>query len=148
MLGSLTVRLEIGNLLGADATTLANANNTISLVQTPFAPNENLQPGNLTTANFTGSTPIAQGAANLSVGVNPVNGQQTLTVADPVGGFRFQTGNMANLPQTIYGYMYTNANQSQMLGIALLPAPVTLTAPGQFIDLGTVTFNVAFQPLS
>lgn len=144
------VRLRLGELLAADATTLAPAlaANKIALVKAPFNVNEDLVLGTLTLADFTGSTPIAGATGTQQAGVDPVTGQQKVTVLTPVGGWRWETADLVHLPQTIYGFVLLNDAGDTLLGAELLPAGTLLQTAGQFIDLGAVELSFVLRPLS
>jgi hypothetical protein len=149
MLPVRSVRLQLGILLAADTTTLAPATaNKIALVKAPFVPAEDLALGDLTLADFDGSTPIAGSTGAQPVAIDPATGDQIITIKDPLGAYRWVTSGITNLPQTIYGYALVDNAAAVLLATALLPVPVTLTAAGQQIDLGAVTMVLVQQPIS
>jgi hypothetical protein len=144
------VRLQLGELLAADATTLAppaNAN-VVALIKANFAPTENLVIGDLTLADFTGSTPLACGLGTQPAGVDPITGDQVIDLKDPVGGWRWETTNTANLPQTIYGYALATDSLVALLAVQLLPTPITLQAAGEAINLGVADMTIVQSPIS
>lgn len=144
------VRLALGDLLAADAATLAPVAlaNKVALVKASFVLNEDLVLGTLTLADFTGSTPIAGVVGAQQSGVDPVTGDQVVTILPPAGGYRFEATNAANLPQTIYGYIITDNAGAVLLGAALFPVPITLTGAGQYVDCGIVESRIVMQPMS
>lgn len=150
MLPMIAVREALGTLLAADATTLAPAVNAnkVALFMNNVAVTENLVAGDLTPATFTGSTPIAGATGAQQTGIDPVTQEQIVTIKEPVGGWRWATTNTVNLPQTIYGFALYDSTLATLLGAALLPAPITLTAAGQEINLGAVQMRFVLRPLS
>jgi hypothetical protein len=150
MLATKPVRLQIGELLAADPTTLApvaNANKVV-LIKSAFTPNELLTPADLTPADFDGSTAKLAAVGTQQAGLDPATGDQVITIVEPVGSWRWETTGTTNLPQTIYGYGLYDNTLATLLGIALLPAPLTLQIVGQQINLGTVAMTVVAQPLN
>jgi len=150
MLATLAIRLLIGDLLAADTTTLAPATgNKIALINDDFVLDENLTYADLSKADFDGSTPIVLGSGAQPVGIDPVTGEQIITMLEPVGGLRWETTGVTNLPQTIYGYaVFKNGSPNNLYGIAKLPTPITLTAAGQEINLDKATFRIVVNPLN
>jgi hypothetical protein len=149
MLPMEAVRLQIGNLLAADTTTLAPvAANKIALIKAPFTLSETLVLAGLTLADFNGSTPIAGAAGAQLVGIDPATQDQVITIKDPAGGYRWITGSLLNLPQTIYGFALIDNAGATLLGVELLPTPLALQAIGQFIDIGPVAMNIVQNPIN
>ena len=134
------LRAKAATLLAADATTLAPAalNNLIALVKSAFTPSEQTDVSTLVLADFDGSTPIAVGTGTQPTGADPNTNDEIISILPPAGGFRFATTGVTNLPQTIYGFILTDSTGATLYAAALLPAPVTLTASGQVIELPTV----------
>jgi hypothetical protein len=150
MLPMLPLRLALGTDLAANATYLAPASlaNAIALIIAPFTPNENLTLSALTLATFTGSTPIVGEAGAQEVSIDPVTLNQVITIKPPIGGWRFACTAGTGLPQTVYGFALVDNTIATLLGVQLLPVPVTISASGQAIDLGTVTMVFVQQPIS
>lgn len=149
MLPMRDVRLQLGDLLAADTTTLAPASaNKIVLIMAAFALNENLILGDLVLATFTGSTAIAGSTGAQLVGLDPVTGAQVIEIKAPVGGYRWITGNAVNLPQTIYGFALVDNAAAVLLAAAALPQPITLQEAGQFISVDPVYMTLVSQPIS
>jgi hypothetical protein len=150
MLPMKAVRLQLGELLAADATTLAPPalNNKIALVKAAFAVSEDLNAAALTLADFDGSTELSAGLGTQQVGNDPATGEQIITIKEPVGGWRFETTGVTNLPQTIYGFALLDSTLATLIGAALLPAPIALTEIGQEINLGVVQMRFVTQPLA
>jgi hypothetical protein len=150
MLPMSALRLSLGSSLAANATYLAPASlpNAIALIIAPFTPNENLTLAALTLATFTGSTPIDGIAGAQEVSIDPVTLQQKITIKPPAGGWRFACTAGSGLPQTIYGYALVDNAVAVLLGVQVLPTPITITASGQAIDLGVVEMDFVAQPIS
>jgi hypothetical protein len=150
MLPMKNLRLALGTLLAAQATTLAPATdpNVLALISAPFNLTENLIAADLTLADFTGSTPIEGVTGTQEVGIDPVTLAQVIEVTPPLGGYRWETTNTTNLPQTIYGYALLNNAMSTLLAVGELPDPITLQDAGQFIDVDSVTLTFVQQPIS
>ena len=149
MLPMKDVRLALGELLAADVATLAPvAANKIALVLDAFALTENLVIGDLVLASFTGSTPKAGAAGTQQAGINPITGDQVITILAPAGGWRWECTAAPASPQSINGFALIDDAGAVLLGAQLLDVPVTITDVGDFIDLGAVTMMFVVQPLS
>jgi len=150
MLPMLSLRLALGDLLAADANTLAPPTdaNVIALISAPFTLNENLVVGDLTLATFDVSTPKAIATGDQQVGLDPATGEQKITILAPAGGFRWEVTTTDDLPQTIYGYALLTDGLAALLAAQTLPTPITLSAVTQFIDLGAVEITFVTQPMS
>lgn len=145
-----SVRLQFGELLAADATTLAPAAdaNKMALVKAEFNDNEDLVAGDLTLADFNGSTPIIGAVGSQLVGTDPVTGDQKITIKDPAGGYRWEVGSTLNLPQTIYGRVLLSNDLADLIAYELFDQPITLTAVGQEINPGPATMVLVSAPVS
>ena len=144
------LRLKLGTLLAADSATLAPAAdaNEIALIKAAFNEDEDLVIGDLTLADFDGSTPIAGALGTQQTGIDPDTAEQRITIKDPLGGYRFITTGLTNLPQQIFGMALTNLAGTALLGVELFDEPITLTEVGQEINLGKVQMTMVLQPLS
>jgi len=147
---TLAVQAQLGELLAADATTLAPAAdaNEIVLVNAAFVPSTELAIGDLSIADFDGSTPKALGVGTQLCGFDPTTGEQVITMKDPAGGLVWETTGVTNLPQTIFGFAMTNDDGTVLLASELLPEPVTLTAAGQIVSIGQATLRLVAVPMS
>jgi hypothetical protein len=150
MLPMKDLRLQIGTAL---ATTVpldqASALNRVALVKAPFALDENLVLADLTLADFTGATAKVVALGAQGVAIDPLTGEQKITIVEPVGGWRWVTTALTNLPQVIYGYcLYDSTGPGPLLAVELLVQPVTLSAIGQQVQIGTVELTVNPSPLS
>jgi len=150
MLPMQTVRLQLGELLAADPTTLAPAANAneIALVSAAFTPSENMVIGDLTLASFVGSTPIVGATGAQQAGIDPVTSEQVITILAPAGGWRWECTTAPGTPQTVYGFALTTHLGAVLLAVALLPTPVVISAVGDFVDLGAITMRIVLQPIS
>jgi len=150
MLPMKAVRLQLGNLLAADTTTIAPATaNKIALIAAPFNPgDENLVIGNLTLATFTGSTPKSGVDDDQQVGIDPATQEQVITILQPAGGFRFECSAAPASPETIYGFALVDDTLAVLLGVQALPEPVAIENVGDFVDTGAVELRFVAQPMS
>jgi len=150
MLPMLALRLQIGELLAADDTTLAPAANAnkMALIAAAFTPDEGLEEGDLTYASFDGSTPITGVVGTQQAGVDPATLDQIVTIKEPAGGWRWESTGVTNLPQTIYGFALLDNALAVLLAVASLDEPVTITAAGQEINLGACKLTIVQQPVS
>jgi hypothetical protein len=143
------VRLQLGELLAGDTTTMAPVTgNKMVLIKTAFVPNENIVLADLDQADFDGSTALVCGSGVQPVGIDPSTQDQVITIKSPVGGFRWETSGLTNLPQTIYGYALMDNAAAVLLGSELLDTPILLSAVGEEIDLGSVKMTIVTEPIS
>lgn len=141
------LRLSIGDALAADTAFLAPvAANKVALVISEFTPNENLVLADLTLADFDGSTPLAAGTGTQQVGVDPVTGDQLVTIKEPAGGWRWITTGLTNLPQVVWGYALVDNGVASLIGAELLPQPLSLTIVGLEVNLGRVQLRLSQTP--
>lgn len=150
MLPMKAVRLQLGELLAADPTTLAPAalENVIALIAEDFAPTENLVAGDLVLADFDGSTPLDGVAGAQEAGTDPLTGEQIVTITEPAGGWRWEMTGLTVPEQTIYGFALLNSTLATLLAIQHLPAAITLNEVGQQIDIGNAQLRLVLQPAS
>jgi hypothetical protein len=150
MLPMKAVRLQLGELLAADATTLAPAvsANKIALVKAAFALTENLVASDLTLAAFTGSTPKAGATGAQQSGLDPVTFEQKITILAPAGGWRWECTVAPSPAETIYGFALLDSTLATLLGAAVFPTPIPVASVGDFIDLGAVEITFVLQPMS
>jgi len=148
MLPTKAVRLLLGEILAADTTLFPVAGNEVVLYQNNVTPNEDLLMADITVADFDGSTPLAAGAPPMQVGIDPLTGEQVLTVKEPAGSWRWETTGVTNLPQTIYGAVLTNTAGNVLFGILEFDEPITLQAAGEEINVPSMTFRFVAQPMS
>lgn len=132
-------------LLAADPATLAPVANAIylALVKTNFAPSEGLVLADITLADFTGSTAIGVTVGAQPEGFDPATDASIIDLSPPVGGFRWVTGDVVHLPQTIYGYVLLNHAKTIVWGSALLVNPLVLSLAAQVVDIGDVRLSLA-----
>lgn len=150
MLPKKSVRLLIGTLLAADAGSFAPAAlaNKMALIKAPFAESENLPIGDISLADFDGSTPIDGTLGAQQVAIDPDTGQQRITIKDPLGGYRWVTSGLTNLPETIYGYVLLKNDLSDWIAIKRFDQPVTLTEVGQEIRVPVAEIDFLLNPAS
>ena len=150
MLPTKAVRLQLGELIAADATTLAPATdaNKVRLIAGAFTPSEDLVIGDLTFATFTGSTAIAGATGTQLVGVDPATGDQIVTIKDPAGGYRWECSAAPATPEVIYGYALIDNGATKLLAVEAFDDPITISDAGQEINIGTVKLTFVADPLS
>jgi hypothetical protein len=151
MLPMRAVRLQVGELLAADAATLAPAAlaNKIVLVANDLAIDENKVFADITAATFTGSTAIAGAVGTQLAGVDPATGEQIVTIKVPAGGYHWECTAAPATPETIFAFALCDNALTTLLALAPMPdGPVVVSAVGDIIDLGDVTMRVVFQPIS
>lgn len=144
MLATSALLERMADLLGADTVTLAAPTTfvEIHLSQTPFTPTPTVVPGDITPATFDGYAPLSAGSAATQVFVDPATGDVMLQMVEPLGGWTFQTSGVTNLPQTIYGWILTDAAGAVAHGSQLLDDPVTLDGVGQGFSVPRVGFRL------
>lgn len=149
MLPMKALRLSLGTLMAADTAFLAPAvtANDINLIKADFAEDETLVFGDLTIADFDGYAAIAGATGTQQVGVDPVTNEQIVTDKEPLGGWRWLTTGVTNLPQTIYGFCLNKTAGGDLLAVHRFDNPITLTAAGQEINIGTAEFRFVLQPV-
>lgn len=149
MLSTKALRLAFGELLAADVATLAPAAaNKIALFTNNVAVNENNVIGDFTLATFTGGAAKAGAAGAQQAGVDPITGQQVITNLAPAGGWRWECTVAPLVPETIRGFILTDNAGAVLLAMAVLGAPITISAVGDFVDLGAVTLTIPRFPLT
>jgi hypothetical protein len=131
-------------LLASDTTTFAHATALrVGLVKDPFTPSDALVYGDVVLADFNGSTPKTpvpgtQPSANI-----PGTENFKITLSPPAGGWRWETVDLTNLPQTIYGFIVYSTTGPTLYASALLDEPVELNAADQAIVLPEVSLTFA-----
>jgi len=131
--------------LVAAGSILSPATNKFRLVKSAFTPSPATVPADYTVADFTGSAALV--TATVAVYTDPTTGLQEIRPAPPVGGLKWSPTDATNLPQTIYGFVFTDTTAATVIGSALLPTPIVLTAAGQLIDIGAPVFRLPLNPL-
>jgi len=140
---------SITDLIAADTTYLAAAAvKNVKLVKDPFTPGSGTDYAGLVVADFDGSGAKTAASGAQQSFVDALTGQSVVQLIEPAGGWHWVTTGVTNLPQTIYGYVVTNDDNSETFGSELLTEPITLTASGQAIDLDQVRFTLVLSPLS
>jgi hypothetical protein len=149
MLPMLDLRLSLGTLFAADTGFLAAAGgNKLVLLKADFTPDENLVLADVTLADFDGYAAKTPTAGAQQVGTDPLTQEQIVTLAEPVGGWRWATTGLTNLPQTIFGFALLDTTSATLFAIQRLAEPLTLTAVGNQVNLGEASFRFVQQPVS
>lgn len=73
--------------------------------------------------------------AGIEWGYDPNTMNGIITATPPVGGFHWETATDASLPQTIYGFILFNGNDTVAIAGQLFDTPVELTAANQIVDV-------------
>jgi len=135
---------RMADLLGADTVTLAAPTTfvEIHLAKAPFTPTATLVIGDIEEADFDGYLPLSAASAATQVFTDPATGDVMIQVREPSGGWNFQTSGVTNLPQTIYGFVLTDAAGAVVHGSELLDVPVVLDGAGQGFDVPNVNFRL------
>jgi hypothetical protein len=143
MQATLALRERMAILLAADATTLAQVAdaNLIVLFTNAITPSEDTLAADLTLADFDGSTPLAVGLAGQAEGLDPNTTDAIITIKSPVGGWRWETTGLTNLPQTINGFALTNQAGTTLFAAERLAVPITLDAVNQVVQLENVVLR-------
>ena len=145
----IALRLSLGTLFADDVTFLAAAGgNKVVLLKADFTPDENLTFADITVADFDGYAAKTPTAGAQQVGTDPLTQEQLVTLVEPVGGWRWATTGLTNLPQTIYGYALLDTTGAILYAIEHLATPLNLQAIGNEVNLGSVNFRMVQQPLS
>lgn len=144
------VRQKAMQLLAANADTLAPATdaNTMCLIKNPFTESENIAVGDLTLADFDGSTPLAVVTGAQPEGLDPVSSASIVTLKPPAGGWRWEVTGVTNLPQTIYGIALMNDDQTVVLATKRFPDSIALANAEQVINLGPQLITLAANSMS
>lgn len=144
------LRLQLGELLAADPTTLApvTAINQMMLVKSVFVPDENLVLADLTPADFAGSTPLVIPDGAVPVGIDPATQEQVISIPPPAGGYRWEATSTLNLPQTIYGFAFFDGDTPRLLATALFPTPIAILGIGDTVEFGPADLRIVLQPMS
>lgn len=140
MQATLAVREAAMQLLAADSATLAPAlnGNKVALVKAAFTPSEALAIGDVTLADFDGSTPLVAGTGTQPEGLDPATADSVVTIKPPATGWRWETTGITNLPQTIFGFILMDNAGAVLLASELLVNTITLTAVNQVVNLQNV----------
>jgi hypothetical protein len=144
MIPTSAILAEMGTLLGADTTTMAQVAPFVgvALVMSPFVPSPQRVLADLTLATFNGSTPLQAASAATQVFNDGATGDRIMQVRAPAGGWHWVTGSALNLPQTIFGFALLDNAAAVLFGCQLFDVPFVLTAAGQAVDIGDVFFRL------
>jgi len=150
MLPTLTLLERMADLIGADTVTLAAPTPfvEIHLSQTAFVPSPDLVMADITEATFDGYAPLNAASAATQVFSDPATGDIMIQVREPAGGWNFQTTGTTDLPQTIFGFVLTDAAGAVVHGSELLDTPITLDGSGQGFDIPNVNYRLQPGALS
>lgn len=131
---------NVMTLLGADTVTLAAAL-SVRLITTAFAESMDYVPLTADEATFDGYAGIDRVAATRPTSDDPATGNRVLTITPPLGGWRWESTGLTNLPQTINGYVVMLGAATialtggTMLACKRLDTAITITAADQAVLL-------------
>lgn len=149
MLPVKVTRERLGALLAADTTTLNQAANPLKvrLFMNNIAVNDGTLLANLTEAVFDGYVLVSLPLGPCVAGQDPVTLQQEITLPPPAGGWVYTCTGVTGLPIIIYGFYVTDKNNTILYAAQNFPAPITITASGQVIDLGAIKIQIVLMPM-
>lgn len=130
--------------LAADAGTLAPPAlaNRVYLVAAPFVPGRLTDVAGLTLATFAGSGHKVVGVGTQQAFYDPATDRNIVQLLEPAGGWHWQASLAPAAPEVIYGYVVTDNGATVTLGSDLLPAPVTIQAVGDAVDVGEIRIPI------
>lgn len=143
------VRLALGSLLSADASTLAPATNAnkIALIIAPFSPTEDLVIGDLTLATAGGLAAVAGATGAQTVGIDPVTLEQRIQIKPPAGGYKWISSGGGPYPIAVYGYALIDNAAATLLGVQTFNPPINVSDDGQLIEADPVNITFVAQPM-
>jgi len=150
MWASRDLRFAAFSRLASDTATLAQAAapNHMVLIMEPFNPSEAIVAADLTPATFDGATPLEVVLGTQASGFEPGTDDSRIDILPPIGGFRWETTGITNLPQTIHGYALMNEAQTVVYATAIFETPKVLTAINQVVDGLEATLFMAKDTIS
>jgi hypothetical protein len=151
MLPMRAVRLRLGVMLAADATTLAPASdaNVVALIVANFTLTENLVIGDLTLGAGNGLDPIACATGAQLVALNAQTQAQVITIKEgATTGFRWVSSGSIPSPIGIFGYALLNEAMDTVLAATKLATPINITAPGQEYNAEPIQMTFVQQPIN
>lgn len=144
---------QMVNLLAADTTTFADPGADtcphVILIKASFTPAPDLEWATLTDneADFDGYIQAGIGAATgtQNTALDPLTADYLLQLKPPLGGFRWETAGLDNLPQTIYGFAIGNPDSAVLYYSARFPEAITLNGVNQVIEVEDA--QIRFTPI-
>jgi hypothetical protein len=132
--------------MAADATKLALVTFLdLKLAINNFVPSLSRVVADFTEATFGGYAAKTTTSATHTVAYDAATGLYKITIAEPAGGWLWESTAPLGDIQTVYGaYLVDAATGLVLFGSELLPAPITIDAEGQSLSLTDVTFT--FNP--
>ncbi len=117
----------------------------VHLIKTPFTPADNITFVDADEADFGGYQGKDEVNTAITPNLDPATGEFIQQVPTPAGGWKWTcTSTTGTMPQTIYGVAVTTGDHTTGLTAAtpemtmLLPEPITISTPGQFIEIENV----------
>ena len=135
---------RLAELLATDATTLAPAALAVHvhLAKAPFTPAGTRVVADFVEADFAGYAPLDAGVGPQQNFIDPSNGNRTVQLVEPPGGWHWQASGVGNLPQTIYGYYVSDNADAVLFGSKLIQPPIPLAGILDGVDLAQVRFQL------
>jgi len=111
-------------------------------IRSPYTPGIDLEFADLDLSDFDVSTALVQDAVPV-IYSDPATGDIIINLEEPAGGWQWITTALTNLPQQVWGYALLNAAGNSLVAVTEpLVDPLTLSAVGEGIDAGPLTFRV------
>jgi len=146
---SLAIINSLAELLAEDTAFLADAAvKNAHLMLAPFTPSPSYAFDSGDEATFDGYAVKTAAAGAQQFFTDALTGERVTQMIEPAGGWHWQTTGLTNLPQTIYGVVLTNDDDTVTHGSMLFDTPVELTGVGDAIDVDQLRFTFAAAPLS
>lgn len=145
---SLAIIDSLAELVASDVNFLAEAAvKRVHLMLSAFTPSPEYEFDPLEEATFDGYANLTAPAGAQQFFTNPITGERVVQLIEPVGGWHWLTTGTTDLPQTIFGFVVTDAASAVTHGSALLDTPVTLQAVGEAVDLDQVRLTFILNPM-
>lgn len=141
------IRDRLANLLAADATTLAPAEDGVKV--TLITGDIELSPA-LTILDFADRGVLSNGLAAINAApgtqnesVDPVTTNRKVELKEPAGGWRWETTSKPDPSITVTGAIVTNNDFDALYGIIVFDDPITLNDTNQSISIGTIELPIS-----
>lgn len=130
-------------LLAADTTTLAPAADPpfIRLSMEAFTPSVGTVVADIVAPTFDGYGDILCAVGAQLQSIDPVDGDSQIEIKAPLGGWRWETTGVTNLPMSIFGWAQINDAETIVFGSELFDEPIILTGVNQSITIPVVKYS-------
>lgn len=134
--------------LASDPNSLADASGVeFRLYKENFTPKKDMDGSLLVEADYAGYAEITANLPNQVV-QDPALGQKEIVLSNNSGGFKFIANGTMSGNQTIYGWGLWTVGGGKLLLSDLLSQPITLSQPGDMVDLDQITLRCALSPIT